>query len=116
MEGLVRSAREVQVPAQSVVVQQGETGDLYYLVAEGQLEVTDLGSPARRSLGPGSAFGEIALLRDIPRTATVTAVEPSRLWTIDRRTFLQTVAGSSGAELASRHVDSLLSRGGAAGT
>jgi hypothetical protein len=74
LERLAASLEPLEVPAGTAVVRAGEAGERYYLVAEGTLRVEPVrGEPAR--LGPGESFGEIALLHDTPRTATVTAEE-----------------------------------------
>src|SRR5919109_224880 len=72
VEQLAENLDEVRVAAGNHVVRQGEPGDRFYLVGEGRLSVAVDGRPAQE-LGPGESFGEIALLRDVPRTATVTA-------------------------------------------
>jgi CRP-like cAMP-binding protein len=74
----------VQVTAGTDVVVQGETGDEFYLVGSGVLDVVEFG----RTLGPGDGFGEIALLRDVRRTATIRARTDATLWTFGRATFL----------------------------
>jgi CRP-like cAMP-binding protein len=108
LEGLSQGAQELSVAAGRAVVRQGEQGDRYYLVAEGRLDITVANSAMRVPRVRGDGFGEIALLHDVPRTATVTAIEPCRLWAVDRTTFLTNLAGSAGAELASRHVEAIL--------
>ena len=75
------------------MVVQGERGDTFYVVVGGLLEVS---SDGRRlgTLGPGDFFGEIALLRDVPRTATVSAATDSAVLVIRRMDFLSAVLGS----------------------
>ena len=74
------------------MIEQGEHGDRYYLVDEGEVEVIEDGA-FKRNLGPGDGFGEIALLRDVPRTATVRATRPTRLLALDREHFIVSVTG-----------------------
>jgi Cyclic nucleotide-binding domain len=83
-----------QFPAGAVVMREGETGDQFYLIADGSAAVSVQGAP-RPSLHRGDCFGEIALLRDIPRTATVTAEQPLRTLTLGREEFLTAVTGNS---------------------
>jgi CRP-like cAMP-binding protein len=74
------------------------------VIASGRVSVTVNGEEVRE-LGPGGWFGEIALLHDVPRTATVTAVTDLALWTLDRESFLSSVsAGSTSLELAESHI------------
>jgi hypothetical protein len=75
-----------------VIIERGEPGQCFYVVDQGEVLVQVPGQPDRR-LGPGDGFGEIALLREIPRTATVTAVGEVRLAGIDREHFLDAVSG-----------------------
>ena len=75
-----------------VVVQQGEPGDAFYAIARGQA-VVDVDGEFVRTLGQGDAFGEIALLNDSPRTATVTASSAMRVFRLDREGFDAVVAG-----------------------
>jgi MFS family permease len=69
------------------IVREGETGDRFYVIESGEVEI--LG----RTFGPGESFGEIALLRDVPRTASVTAVTDVSLVTLERDVFVSAVTG-----------------------
>jgi len=92
---------EVPVSAGEVVIRTGEPGDRFYMVADGALEVTNgVHAGARR----GDFFGELALLRDIPRTATVIATTRSRLYALERDDFLAAVTGHSGVRAAGEAV------------
>lgn len=103
LERLAIEADALDVPAGEVVVTEGEAGDLFYVVESGALDVS-LRGEAVRVLGPGQAFGELALLRRSVRTATVTARSDCRLWTLDRESFLGAVARSTEAlEAAEAH-------------
>jgi MFS family permease len=92
IEHLAVKLEERRVAAGDVVVRQGDSGDLFYLVENGRVRVEIDGRPVG-DLGPGEAFGEIALLRDIPRTATVVAVEDSTLAGLERDEFIAAVTG-----------------------
>lgn len=88
--------------ANEVVVQEGEEGDDFFLVAEGTVEVVDAAGGTLATLSAGAHFGELALLRDVPRTATVRASSDVLLLALDKATFLQAMAAdlsvSSGIE------------------
>lgn len=105
-EELARSLIEVKVPAGEVVITEGAPGDRFYLIDSGTAEVTRGGVEVNR-LGPGDAFGEIALLRDVPRQATVRAVEDLTLYVLERDVFLDAVTGHSDAN---RLADVVVSR------
>jgi MFS family permease len=92
LEQLARELEARRVDAGTVVIRQGAPGDRVYLVASGTLDV-DVDGAAGAPLGPGELFGEIALLRDVPRTATVTAGTDCELLTLDRDAFLSAVTG-----------------------
>lgn len=95
-ERLARSLIDLRVPAGEVVVQEGMAGDRYYLIESGKAEVMHDGVVVNL-LGPGDAFGEIALLRDVPRQATVRAVEDLTLDALERDVFLDAVTGDTEA-------------------
>jgi len=82
----------VEVTPGAVVIRQGEPGDRYYLVERGELAVTVDGRHVR-TVGPGDGFGEVALVRDVPRTATVTATTTALLHAIERDEFLTALTG-----------------------
>jgi MFS family permease len=92
IEQLAAHVERVEVPEGTVVVREGDPGDQFYIVEEGALAVT-VGGQARTPILPGGFFGEIALLRETPRTATVTATADCRLLTVEREHFLATVTG-----------------------
>jgi predicted MFS family arabinose efflux permease len=91
LERLAQRARWVEAPAGTSVITQGEPGDSYYVVAAGRLSVTVDGVLRDHEMTAGDGFGEIALLNQIPRTATVQALEHSRMLTISAEDFLGTV-------------------------
>jgi predicted MFS family arabinose efflux permease len=98
----------VPVDAGEPVFREGEPGDRFYVVADGELEVETAGKRVR-TLGRGDFFGEIALLWDVPRTATVRALTPSRLYALDSRSFVEIVTGHpASSEAALRVVASRL--------
>lgn len=82
----------LRVEAGSVIVREGDAGDRFYIVAEGEVDVTQAGAPLTE-LTAGGYFGEIALLRDVTRTATVTARTNAVLYALDREDFLAAVTG-----------------------
>ena len=82
----------VRQTAGKMIFHQGDHGDRYYLVAGGRVDVSIDGQPTR-TLEAGDGFGEIALLRDVPRTATVTAVTDVSLYALERDDFIGAVTG-----------------------
>lgn len=96
IERLARTSAQVTVPAGRVVFEQGDEGDLFYIVERGEVEVSKVGQPVA-TLGAGGSFGEIALLRDVPRTASVRAITDVVARTIERRHFLAAVTGHADA-------------------
>ena len=94
MERVAGHLVRVEVEQGEVLMRQGDRGDRVYLVEQGALEVIRDGFHVN-DLGAGSVAGEIALLRDVPRTATVRAAEHSVLFLLEREEFLRTVAGDA---------------------
>jgi CRP-like cAMP-binding protein len=101
-EALAAKLKPVAVAGGECVIRAGDTGDRFYIVAEGEFDVA-VGEVHKRARPPDH-FGEIALLRDIPRTASVTAVTDSRLFALERQDFLAAVMGHSGARTAGEEV------------
>jgi MFS family permease len=92
VEHLALSLEPVTVSAGAEIIRQGEPGDRFYLVEEGELAVSVDGRETGR-LGRGDYFGEIALLRDVPRTATVSARTDALVYGLDRDEFIAAVTG-----------------------
>jgi putative peptide zinc metalloprotease protein len=85
----------LEAAAGEAIIHQGDSGERFYVVRSGAVEVQRDGQPLAR-LGPGEAFGEIALLLDVPRTASVTAIEPTRLLALEANDFRDLLAGYLG--------------------
>jgi CRP-like cAMP-binding protein len=81
-----------QAAAGELIIRQGDRGDRFYVIESGEAEVEVDGRVAR-VLEPGAGFGEIALVRNVPRTASVRAVTPTVVFSLDRSVFLQAVTG-----------------------
>lgn len=90
IEQLARNTTRIVAPAGTPVVVKGEVGDRYYLIVDGRCEVSERGG-APRDIVTGESFGEIALLRGVPRTATVTPQVTTSLLAVERDDFLQVV-------------------------
>jgi MFS family permease len=94
LDELAQQAVPVRAAAGDVLIRQGDTGDRFYVVVSGEAEVDVDGRPGE-VLGQGDSFGEIALLRDVPRTATVRARTDLELLALDRDEFLGALTGSA---------------------
>lgn len=92
LEHLAASLVRVRAAPGMEITRQGEAGDRFYVVDEGELDVTIDGKPVS-TLRAGDHFGEIALLREVPRTATVTARIDSSLLALERDEFVSAVTG-----------------------
>jgi CRP/FNR family transcriptional regulator, cyclic AMP receptor protein len=83
---LARVTEDVEVPAGTAVCREGQIGREFFVIVDGEVAVTRRGrrlATQRR----GDFFGEIALLENLPRTATVTASSPLRLFVLTRPSF-----------------------------
>jgi CRP-like cAMP-binding protein len=85
------------------IITQGHRGDRFYIIASGEVRVEVDGIPVR-TLGAGQSFGEIALLHDIPRTASVAAISRVEALALDRHHFVETVTGQPAAVAAAEEV------------
>lgn len=109
IERLASLATPVAVPASATVFERGDHGDRFYVIESGRALV---GVDPSSELGPGDFFGEIALLRDTPRTATVRAADDLSLFALERDDFLAAVTGHAAShEAAERVVDVRLAAG-----
>ena len=93
LEQLASSLVPVRYPRGEQIVRQGDRGDRFYVIRDGTVDVSVDGAHAG-TLWPDEYFGEIALLRDVPRTATVTAREDVDLLALDRDEFVSAVTGN----------------------
>jgi MFS family permease len=107
LEAVARSLEEITVPAGEVVIHQGDSGDVFYAVTDGAFDVVMTGTFVRTARR-GDSFGEVALLADVPRTATVTAMQPGGLLGVERTPFLLAVTGHDSSNRAAwRAVDAM---------
>ena len=90
LERLARQLDRLDMPAGTEVIRQGDVGDRFYVIDDGQFEIVIDGEPITVQ-GEGEYFGEIALLQDVPRTATVRAVDDGAVWALDQEEFLETL-------------------------
>jgi hypothetical protein len=94
LETLAREATYLQAPAGEPVIAEGEPGERYYAITDGEVLVTKDGREIRR-MGDGEGFGEIALLHPVRRTATVTPLRPTTLLSVERDAFLAALGASA---------------------
>jgi len=110
LEQLAAGLEPVQVASGASVFEQGDAGDGCYVIESGTAEVVGDGSRIT-TLGPGELVGEIALLRQVPRTATVRALTDLRLRRLEGSRFVRVVTGWETTSVrTSGHVDDLLDR------
>jgi MFS family permease len=109
IESLASQLVEQSYPAGTEIIREGDIGDRFYLIALGKVEVSTQGKLAA-TLGEGDYIGEIALLRDVPRTATCTAASDVEAFSLEREPFLEAVTGHAGSkETADRVIGARLS-------
>jgi CRP-like cAMP-binding protein len=89
-------------PGTQIII-QGRLGDRFYIIASGTVEVSVDDLP-QRTMGAGESFGEIALLHNVPRTASVAAITPVELLALDRHHFVEAVTGQPAAVEAAESV------------
>ena len=99
LEHLARASHEVVLDHPTTVIEEGDRGDEFFIVADGEAHINRGGSHVA-TLEPGAYFGELSLLDDGPRSATVTTTGPATLLAIDRTTFRTALAASSDLALA----------------
>jgi MFS family permease len=111
LERAGRKLIPVEVPAGAVLMREGDPGDRFYVIVEGRIEVTASGR-SLADLGPGDYLGEIALLRDVLRTATATSTTPCTLRAMERNAFLAVMTGSPASRArAADEIERRLARG-----
>jgi hypothetical protein len=119
LEGVAHQLAPMTAPAGTVVMRQGDPGDRYYLIADGTLAVSRDGVDVA-TIGRGQGFGEIALISDSPRTASVAARSDVLLYGLDKDHFVLVLTGHAAAHEAARvtaagHLRSLGIAGGPEG-
>jgi MFS family permease len=92
LERLARALVQIEAGPGDILIREGDHGDRFYVIESGSVEVTKGGRHVV-DLGPGDFVGEIALLRDVPRTATVRATSATVLQALDREHFIPAVTG-----------------------
>ncbi len=112
LERLAEAMRPVRIAAGEELVREGDPGDDYFIISGGRFDVRQ-GSRVVASAGPGEGVGEIALLRAVPRTASVVAVEDGSAYALDSAAFLAAVAGPTSAAAAAAVVRERLARSAA---
>ena len=103
LEALASALRSRHLSAGTVLIREGEPGDEFHILSTGLAEVSVEGR-ALRQIGPGEGCGEIALLRDVPRTATVTLLDDAEVYDLGRAAFLEAVTGSRPSLIAANAV------------
>ncbi|MGZ8580507.1 MAG: cyclic nucleotide-binding domain-containing protein [Actinomycetota bacterium] len=103
LERIARQLDLIQIVAGTEVIRQADVGDRFYAVDAGSFEIVRDGTTIATAV-EGDYFGEIALLHDVPRTATVRATSDGAVWALDQEEFLATVTGLPQAENAAHAI------------
>lgn len=103
LEQVAGDVSEVSYADGEPIIREGEVGDRFYILMSGRTSVTSAGEE-RPELGPGDSFGEIALVRNVPRTASVVAIGPVNVFALDRDAFCAAVSGDLRSTRAAEEV------------
>jgi CRP-like cAMP-binding protein len=94
---LAKVTEDVDLHAGKVLCEEGQSGQEFFVIMDGEVEITRRGKKLA-TFRSGEFFGEIALVEDVPRTATVTARTPLRFFVLTRRSFLRLLDEQPGIE------------------
>ena len=103
LEQLAGGMHDVRFAAGEAIIKEGEPGDAFYIITRGDAQVSSAGT-SLNTLRTGDSFGEIALVRGVPRTATVTATSPLDAYRIDAPTFVSAITGNPSSRAAADEV------------
>ena len=102
LEELAKRTDDLDFAAGKVLCTEGETGGDFYVIMDGEVDVTRGGQKLATS-GSGDFFGEVSLVEDVPRTATVTATTPVRCFVLSRGRFLNLLNDQPGVDRKVMH-------------